>query len=81
MNLESTHPFDELSWNAPIYLGGCISNLKEKRFFQIINTTIQMLSFSINNASVFHVMMTYHAMPFGNKVAQIFMAIHDFLKS
>jgi hypothetical protein len=61
VNLESTHPFDELFWNAPIYLDGCISNLKEKKFFQITNITIQMLSFVINNNLVFHVMMTCHA--------------------
>jgi len=71
VNLKSTHPFDELSWNAPIYLDGCINNLKDF-FFQIINTTIQMLSIVINNDLVFHVMMTCHAMPFGNKMSQYF---------
>jgi hypothetical protein len=79
MSLESTHPLDELSRNAPTYLEGCINNLKEIKSFPIINTTIQMLSFSINNDLLFHVMMTYHATPFGNKVSQICMAIHDFL--
>jgi len=28
VNLKSTHPFDELSWNAPIYLDGRINNFK-----------------------------------------------------
>jgi len=60
VNLEYTHPFDELSWNAPIYLDGYISNLKGEKN-QITNTTIQMLSFAINNNLVFHVMMTCHA--------------------
>jgi hypothetical protein len=31
VNLKCTHPFDELSWNAPIYLDGCINNLKVKK--------------------------------------------------
>jgi hypothetical protein len=60
VNLKFTHLFDELSWNAPVYLDGCMSNLKEFSFFQINNTTIQMLYFAINNDSIFHVMIMWH---------------------
>jgi hypothetical protein len=31
VNLKCTHPFDGFYQNAPIYLEGCISNLKGKK--------------------------------------------------